>query len=128
MGFRKIERALLKTLEGSFAKLSNKKGLIVLLIAFSMAALIFMKRRRRRSSTWIPDWYQKWESRQAIERQSWETPWEFHRRLMDSGTLSADQKEKLAELAMLVDLYSLKDQDSAQLRNRADELMKKIPG
>jgi hypothetical protein len=103
-----------------------KKVWLFSLIVLGFGVLIKYRYKRRGKRSWIPEWYQKWESTLATSRHSWETPAEFHRRIVADGFIAKDKQSILAELAHLVDKHTLKKENSFTLKKRAEELIKDL--
>lgn len=127
LGFRRIQREVSAAAENLFGfAAAYYHGLIALLILF----WFFQKRlsRPKKSQTWIPGWYFDWESRQNTPRQSWETPKEYHQRLLNCDCIDFSQAEDLQKLAELADLSALDKIDREMVEKQARSLCDKIAG
>jgi transglutaminase-like putative cysteine protease len=126
MGFRRIYDSLGDTYQKAKKVFGMKRVWLFSLIVLGFGVLIKYRYKRRGKRSWIPEWYQKWESTLATSRHSWETPAEFHRRIVADGFIDKDKQPILAELAHLVDKHTLKKENSFTLKKRAEELIKDL--
>ncbi|OIP24719.1 hypothetical protein AUK22_08685 [bacterium CG2_30_54_10] len=74
-----------------------------LLVILAVGVGLKMRRDRRREAVaelggWLPDWYRDWARKLPIPRKSWETPREFHRRLISAGLWASESESGFAEL------------------------------
>ncbi|GAB4281727.1 MAG: hypothetical protein Kow0029_26940 [Candidatus Rifleibacteriota bacterium] len=124
MGYRRIAGAI-EVFYASWKKLPN---IITVVIGASILLLgiflIFSSFRRKRRKSWIPEWYLSWAGGFPIKREPWETPSEFHDRLITNGYLAASEKEILKQIEKLVDISGLYDNSAEVNRENALKLIK----
>jgi transglutaminase-like putative cysteine protease len=125
IGFKKISRAVEENLSALIRNFKNHLIAVFLLLIF---AFFSYKRfqRRLRAASWMPDWYQDWTETLEVRRNGWETPTEFHNRLLKLGVFASDKENLLKELANLVDLSSLGSQSPLQVKEKAMEIFEKF--
>ncbi|MFZ5950338.1 MAG: transglutaminaseTgpA domain-containing protein [Candidatus Rifleibacteriota bacterium] len=125
MGFRKISRFLNSALTGmaDFAFSVYFPGLLLLMAA---VVLVRWQKGRVRANSWIPVWYQKWCSLQPVERNHWETPAEYHNRLLAESIFAEDKRQDLSRLVELINMHATKNADRSEIDAEADRLMKRI--
>jgi hypothetical protein len=105
LGFRRMLEALSETLASLRSYLLSP--ILWLSIAVIVLSAYFGKKRIariNRPDRWIPDWYLDWSDNCSVQRCEWETPAEYHRRLLSLDVIDSEQHEKLDRLAELVDL------------------------
>ncbi|PKL49739.1 MAG: hypothetical protein CVV42_05220 [Candidatus Riflebacteria bacterium HGW-Riflebacteria-2] len=105
IGFRRM----LEALSDAFVSLRNLilDPFLWLLVALAASIAYLGRKRFRRTQqydSWIPDWYMDWSESLSVQRSEWETPAEYHKRLIELGVISPKQGECLTRLAELVDL------------------------
>ncbi|HAE37914.1 MAG TPA: hypothetical protein DCG57_04645 [Candidatus Riflebacteria bacterium] len=108
VGFRRIAETV-SSLPASVTFYLLSPGFWLLIIPVLFIALLGRRRliRRIRSyNCWIPDWYLSWEAGIAESRAEWETPREYHQRLLDLEIVRQEHAGLLAGLAELVDQSS----------------------
>jgi len=124
LGFRRILEALSETSASLRAYFFNP--VLWLLI---LAAVLFLhlgkKRiaRIKRPDRWIPDWYLDWSESCSVQRYEWETPAEYHQRLLLSGVIDSEKRDKLDRLAELVDLTAFSGSSDHSETSRAARLL-----
>jgi len=130
IGFRRI----LETVSEVFASarhyfFSPALWLFISLIMF--LAYLSRKRIRRiqRYDRWIPDWYLDWAESLTVQRSDWETPAEFHQRLLALGVLESRHHERLARLAELVNVSAFSNaSDHSEIMAAARALISELSG
>ncbi|MEW6712860.1 MAG: transglutaminaseTgpA domain-containing protein, partial [Candidatus Riflebacteria bacterium] len=125
IGFRKISRFINSAFSGLTGLVSSIYFIFFLL---ALATMLFFKwqRRRIRANSWLPIWYQKWCSLQPLARNDWETPAEYHRRLLAEKILHEQNEHDLFRLVELVNLSTTKSADLNEIDEEAKNLMRKI--
>lgn len=125
IGFKKISRAVV---ENFSLLINNLKNHVIVALLLLATVFISFKRFQRKSKprSWIPDWYYEWTETLEVSRNGWETPAEYHSRLLELGTFTPEQEGELKKLANLVDLSSLSSQRHSQIREKAMEIIEKI--
>lgn len=104
LGFRRILSALSHLPENIVQYLMNPFLWLSVVIFILLSKLQRAKMQRvSRGVRWIPDWYSSWETSLPVSRHEWETPAEYHGRLLSQGVISLEQSDKLGRLAELVD-------------------------
>ena len=104
LGFRRIVEATFAVFTSLRSHLLNP---VMWLFLTFWGGLAFWCRRRivKRFyglNHWIPLWYVDWEERMPVRLVEWETPAEYHQRLLDLGVIGPEFAGRLAELAELV--------------------------
>lgn len=101
IGFRKISQGLSGRLTDLFALLFRFEALllIALLMLLFRARFKKMLTQKQKSDVWIPLWYLEWEAALPIKREPWETPSEFHQRLLQQEFVSSDDFAQLERVA-----------------------------
>lgn len=126
LGFKRIE-ALVYSVYLNLLGFSLLKIFSLFLLLFIGAAFVNVLRRRfATDSLWIPIWYLEWSDKLSLTRHSWETPLEFHLRLIEANIFPNKAEPVLAELASLVDKSSLKGADKQEIKIRAVALIGKL--
>ncbi len=125
VGFRSIMNAFSGALTSLWSWVLSP--VVWLLIALCVS-LAYLGRRRisrvRQRGRWIPDWYLEWADGLAIPRAEWETPAEFHRRLLEFGSIEQLHAERLSRLAELVDLSAFSGcRDQSSIRAQAQSVI-----
>lgn len=129
LGFRRILAALSERLHYLASWLLNP---IYLLIAGVTVFLFgrrirFMFAKLTRSSTWIPLWYIEWEACLPLIRRPFETPSDFHKRLLAAKLISAEEFKSLQKVAEIINTAAFSDSvDTDDCRNRGLEILKEI--
>lgn len=105
LGFRRILEALSENL-ASLRSYLFSPALWLLIVVIVLFAYFGKNRiaRINRPGRWIPDWYFDWADSCSVQRCEWETPAEYHRRLLSLGVIDSELREKLDRLVELVDL------------------------
>jgi transglutaminase-like putative cysteine protease len=125
-GFKRIVSSLEKTFSSFKGFFIGFESWIIVILIFLFVFYKLFTRSKIRRSTWIPGWYLAWAESMDVKRNSWETPSEFHERLVDSGIFSNDYRRKLAFLAYLVDRNAIKGEDQEKIKEQALELLSKL--
>lgn len=128
IGFRKIFRAIDLSLTDFGRKLNQNKWFLIISLTLLFVFLNRLARRKRKIGSWLPLWYGEWETSLSLQRQNWETPREFHQRLLENHLFEDKHKEDLFELASIIDQSSVTGSDEMALRERAQKIIRKISG
>ncbi len=130
IGFRRMLETVSETFaSASYYLLSPALWLFIALAAF----LAYLGRKRikrsQRFDRWIPDWYLDWAESLTVLRSDWETPAEFHQRLLALGILESRHHERLARLAELVDVSAFSNaSDHSEISKAARALISELSG
>ncbi len=128
IGFRRILDAFSDAL-ASFRGYVFSPSLWLLLALFVGLAYLGKRRIQRAQlyERWIPNWYMDWADGVSVQKAAWETPAEFHRRLLALGIITQKDSERLGRLAELVDLSAFSDQpDHASIRTQAQAVIAEL--
>lgn len=98
----------------------------LLLSCLSLLAYFGLRRRKKYKSQncWLPDWYSAWEESLPVPRFAWETPAEYHQRLLMLEVVEPGYAKSLAGLADLVDRSAFSPQpDHSEIQMAARALI-----
>ncbi len=125
LGFKKM----LATAAATFSSLSYylwQPHLWLLLSCLAILAYLGLRRRikNRSRNRWLPDWYSTWEGGLPLRRAEWETPAEYHQRLLILEVIEQQYAKILAGLADLVDRSAFSSQpDHSKIQVAAQVLI-----
>ena len=129
MGFRRIVEALAAGFAAARFYLMNPFLWLIFVAAIAVAHLGRRRfiRRLRRHNCWIPGWYSSWEEGVPEPRAEWETPKEYHQRLLSLKIIRQEHSELLVDLAELVDRSSFSaNPDHDKIRETAAAIICQI--
>ncbi len=129
LGFRKIFAALSERLHSLSNFLLNPLYLLLIgAITFFFGRRIrFMLAKLTRSSTWIPLWYLEWEACLPMSRRPFETPSDFHKRLLEAKAISDEEFQSLQKVAEIINIVAFSDSaDVNDYRSRGLDILKEI--
>jgi len=78
--------------------------LIALIILYVFSARIRLSKTKNRH--WIPNWYNEWTMRFDHMREKWETPKEYHSRLIRLGLFPREMRPELEKLEHAIENYA----------------------
>lgn len=121
IGFRKISLAFFAGVATLGEILFNKFVMVLLVL---IAILVYLRwpmwlRRVHKRDSWIPLWYCDWEKSQQETRFAWETPADYHKRLLNMKKVTHDTAAKLSEVEKIIDEIAFSasaDHDNLKLR------------
>ncbi|NLF96049.1 MAG: DUF3488 domain-containing transglutaminase family protein [Candidatus Riflebacteria bacterium] len=128
LGFRRILEALSENL-ASLRSYLFSPALWLFIVVIVLFAYFGKNRiaRINRPDRWIPDWYLDWADSCSVQRCEWETPAEYHRRLLLLGVIDSEQREKLDRLVELVDLTAFSNTSNrSEISAVAQELIAEL--
>ncbi|MGM0598287.1 MAG: transglutaminaseTgpA domain-containing protein [Candidatus Rifleibacteriota bacterium] len=128
LGFRRIYSFFYLYWKKIRQLIKTKGPYFVGIIALILLLLNLYQRKRKNSGSWLPGWYLTWEKALPETRKSWETPREFHARLVKDGILAKEQEELFNELAGLVDKSASKNADIKHIEGEARKLILRLNG
>lgn len=129
LGFRKILAALSERLHSLSSFLLNPFYLLLVgaTVLFFGRRIRFVMAKLTRSSTWIPLWYLEWEARLPLTRRPFETPSDFHKRLLEAKVISDEEFKSLQKVAEIINLVAFGDSvDANDCRSRGLDILKEI--
>jgi len=102
-GFRRLQQQWQQRFIRGKVVFGSLFGTALFLVGITCIWLILRSRRRplagdAEKRVWIPTWYKDSESLWSLSRHPWETPSEFHRRLLCEGVLQKDAESLILEL------------------------------
>ncbi|MBU1107630.1 MAG: DUF3488 and transglutaminase-like domain-containing protein [Candidatus Riflebacteria bacterium] len=129
LGFRRIVEATSSTFVSvrSYLFSSAVWLLLIFVVGLALWGRRSIARRLYGLNCWIPVWYLGWERRFPVSRESWETPAEYHQRLLELGIVRPELGSQLAELAELVDRNAFSTTpDRADIKAAAESVIAEI--
>ncbi len=125
LGFRKISRSINSIFSG-LANFVSSFYFICMLLTLTIVVMLRWHKRAIRAESWLPVWYQKWCLLQPLHRKNWETPAEYHDRLLAEKVFHEEKKHDLFRLAELVNISTTKNADLHKIDEEAKNLTRKI--
>ncbi|MBF0500653.1 MAG: DUF3488 domain-containing protein [Candidatus Riflebacteria bacterium] len=127
-GFQKLRHRLagIATIHGGLTALG-----LLLPFVFLLRLVTRMKKHSESGDTiivgapWLPAWYRDWSAHFPQPRRDWETPREFHSRLLASADLPADSRPILADIEDALDRCTLGESDETieNARSLCDKIL-----
>jgi transglutaminase-like putative cysteine protease len=125
-GFKKIVDEFEMMLGNIYNFVYRLRFLLPLLLIYYYIFSRYRMQRRFFYSSWLPDWYLDWCFKLEVKRNEWETPQEFHKRLIQSGVFPEDTRKVLIELANLINLSLSKYADRKEIDTQAKKLLSEL--
>lgn len=128
LGFRRIYSFFLRYWKKVGQIVEFKWPYLFAVIVIIILLSSFYRKKRTRTASWLPLWYLSWEKTLPETRYGWETPREFHKRLIKDGIFAKEKERLFNKLAGLVDKSAENNADAAQIKQTAQKLISQLNG